>query len=138
VGEHDEFITFADVVAQEGEATADELRRITLAVYRAGAELAGDKGIIIADTKLELGRDGSGRLILADEILTPDSSRFWAADTWEPGRPQYPFDKQMVRDWATCTGWDRTEPGPEIPPDVVEATRQRYIEVYERLTGEAW
>jgi phosphoribosylaminoimidazole-succinocarboxamide synthase len=136
VGEHDEFITFADVVDQEGAQTAGQLRDITLEVYTKGAELARANGIIIADTKIELGRDGDGRLILADEVLTPDSSRFWALDAWEPGRPQFSYDKQMVRDWATSTGWDKTPPGPEIPPDVVDATRRRYIEVYEKLTGE--
>jgi phosphoribosylaminoimidazole-succinocarboxamide synthase len=136
VGEHDEFITFADVVDQEGAQTAAQLRDITLAVYSRGAELARANGIIIADTKIELGRDRDGRLILADEVLTPDSSRFWSLEAWQPGRPQHPYDKQMVRDWATSTGWDKTPPGPEIPPEVVEATRQRYIEVYEKLTGE--
>jgi phosphoribosylaminoimidazole-succinocarboxamide synthase len=136
VGEHDEFITLADVVDQEGAQTAEELKGITLAVYRTGADLARTRGIIIADTKIELGRNRDGQLILADEVLTPDSSRFWATDAWEPGRPQHSFDKQMVRDWATGTGWDRTPPGPEIPPDVVEATRQRYIDVYEKITGE--
>jgi phosphoribosylaminoimidazole-succinocarboxamide synthase len=136
VGEHDEFITFADVVAQEGESTASDLRRVTLAVYRRGADIARANGIIIADTKLEFGRAEDGGLVLADEVLTPDSSRFWALDTWEPGRAQYPYDKQMVRDWATSTGWDRTPPGPEIPADVVAATRDRYIEAYERITGE--
>ena len=136
VGEHDEFITFADVVDQEGAQTAAQLRDITLAVYSRGAELARANGIIIADTKIEVGRDRDGRLILADEVLTPDSSRFWALEAWQPGRPQHSYDKQMVRDWATSTGWDKTPPGPEIPPEVVEATRQRYIEVYEKLTGE--
>ena len=136
VGEHDEFITFAEVVDQEGAQTAERLKEITLAVYQTGADLARHRGIIIADTKIELGRDRDGQLILADEVLTPDSSRFWAVDDWEPGRPQHALDKQMVRDWATGTGWDKTPPGPEIPPDVVEATRQRYIEVYEKITGE--
>jgi phosphoribosylaminoimidazole-succinocarboxamide synthase len=136
VGEHDEFITFGDVVDHEGAHTAEQLRDITLAIYTTGAELARANGIIIADTKIELGRDRGGRLVLADEVLTPDSSRFWALDAWEPGRPQHSYDKQIVRDWATSTGWDKTAPGPEIPPEVVEATRQRYVEVYERLTGE--
>jgi phosphoribosylaminoimidazole-succinocarboxamide synthase len=138
LGEHDQFITFADVVAQEGQGTADELRRITLEVYRRGAELALAKGIIIADTKVEIGRSADGTLVLADELLTPDSSRFWPADDWEPGRTQRSFDKQTVRDWSLTTGWDKTAPGPTIPPDVVEAISARYIEAYVRLTGEAW
>src|SRR5262249_2549365 len=100
VGEHDEFITFADVVDQEGGQTAVPLRDIALAGYRTGAELARANGIIIADTKIELGRDSDGRLILADEVLTPDSSRFWSLDGWQPGRAQHSYDKQMVRDWA--------------------------------------
>jgi len=138
VGEHDEFMTFADVVALVGGETAEDLRRITLEVYARGAELAARHGILVADTKLEFGRDAEGRLVLADEVLTSDSSRFWPADDWAPGRPQHAFDKQIVRDWATGTGWDRTPPGPEIPTDVVAATRARYIEVYERLTGRTW
>jgi phosphoribosylaminoimidazole-succinocarboxamide synthase len=138
VGQHDEFITFADVVAQEGAQTAEELRRITLEVYRRGADLAATRGIIIADTKIEIGRTPDGTLILADEILTPDSSRLWPADDWQPGRTQFAFDKQVVRDWAASTGWDKTAPGPEIPDQIVTATRQRYIEVYERITGATW
>ena len=136
VGEHDEFITYTDVVDQEGEHTAAELRQKTIEVYERGADIARARGIIIADTKLEFGRGPDGGLILADEVLTPDSSRFWALDAWEPGRPQHSFDKQMVRDWATSTGWDKTPPGPEIPPEVVEATRERYIEVFEKITGQ--
>jgi phosphoribosylaminoimidazole-succinocarboxamide synthase len=138
VGQHDEFITFADVVAQEGAQTAEELRRITLEVYRRGADLTATRGIIIADTKIEIGRTPNGTLILADEILTPDSSRLWPADDWQPGRTQFAFDKQVVRDWAASTGWDKTAPGPEIPDQIVTATRQRYIEVYERITGATW
>jgi phosphoribosylaminoimidazole-succinocarboxamide synthase len=138
MGQHDEFITFADVVAQEGAATAEELRRITLEVYRRGADLAAARGIIIADTKIEIGRAPDGTLILADEVLTPDSSRFWPADAWQPGRTQFAFDKQVVRDWSTSTGWDKTAPGPEIPDHIVSATRQRFIEVYERITGTTW
>ena len=137
-GAHDEFISFADVAAQEGEQAAQELRRITLAVYRRGAELAAQRGIIVADTKIELGRAADGSLVLADEVLTPDSSRFWPADRWRPGGPQFAFDKQYVRDWAAGTGWDRTGPAPEVPADVVAATRARYLEVYQRLTGTAW
>ncbi|GAA1518100.1 phosphoribosylaminoimidazolesuccinocarboxamide synthase [Sphaerisporangium rubeum] len=138
LGQHDEFITIDDVTAGQGEETAAELRRITLEVYRRGADLAASRGVIIADTKLEFGRAPDGTLVLADEVLTSDSSRFWPADEWEPGRPQHAFDKQFVRDWAAGTGWDKKEPGPEIPADVVEATRARYIEAYERITGETW
>jgi phosphoribosylaminoimidazole-succinocarboxamide synthase len=136
---HDEFITFADVVEEIGQETADRLRTVTLDVYKRGAEIAAERGIIIADTKLEFGRAADGTLVLADEVLTSDSSRFWPADDWEPGRPQHAFDKQFVRDWSsTVTDWDRTPPGPEIPDEIVEATRARYIEVYERITGKRW
>lgn len=135
---HDEFITFDDVVAEVGPDTAAELRRLTLEIYRRGAEHAATRGIIIADTKVEFGVDADGVLTLGDEVLTSDSSRFWPADDWQPGRPQYAFDKQYVRDWAAGTGWDKTPPGPAIPADVVAATRQRYIDVYERLTGNTW
>ncbi len=138
LGAHDEFITFADVVAQEGAETAEELRRVTLEVYRRGAELAAERGILIADTKLEFGRAADGTLVLGDEVLTSDSSRFWPADQWEPGRPQYAFDKQFVRDWAVGTGWDKKEPAPEVPQEVIDTTRARYIEAYERITGKAW
>ena len=136
---HDEFITFADVVEEIGQQTADHLRTVTLDVYERGAEIAAERGIIIADTKLEFGRAADGTLVLADEVLTSDSSRFWPADDWQPGRPQHAFDKQFVRDWSsTVTDWDRTPPGPEIPEEVVEATRARYVEVYERITGKRW
>jgi phosphoribosylaminoimidazole-succinocarboxamide synthase len=137
-GEHDEPITYHDVQARVGVETAAELRRITLEVYRRGARITAERGIITADTKIELGRAPDGSLVLADEVLTPDSSRFWPADRWQPGRPQYSFDKQIVRDWAVSTRWDKRPPAPEIPPDVVEATRARYIEVYERITGRSW
>jgi phosphoribosylaminoimidazole-succinocarboxamide synthase len=135
VGEHDEFLTFADVEALVGGPTAERLRALTLDVYRRGAELAETRGILVADTKLEFGRDRRATIVLADEVLTPDSSRFWPADRWAPGAPQYSYDKQFVRDWSAGLDWDRTPPGPEIPPDVVEATRARYTEVYETLTG---
>lgn len=136
---HDEFMTFAEVQAAVGDARAEELRRITLDVYRRGSEIAKSKGIIIADTKIELGVAADGGLVLADELLTPDSARFWSADEWKPGGTQRYLDKQFLRDWATNeTDWDRTEPGPEVPEEVVEATRNRYIEVYERLTGDTW
>jgi phosphoribosylaminoimidazole-succinocarboxamide synthase len=136
---HDEFMTFEDVADSIGPDTAAEVKRITLDVYALGAEIAAERGIIIADTKLEFGLDPGGTLTLADEVLTPDSSRFWAAAEWEPGGPQRYLDKQFVREWsATVTSWDRKPPGPEIPHDIVNATRARYIEVYERLTGTAW
>jgi phosphoribosylaminoimidazole-succinocarboxamide synthase len=135
---HDEFITYAEVEASVGADVAAELRRITLEVYRRGSEVAADKGIFIADTKIELGFVG-GALKLGDELLTPDSSRFWAADEWKPGGAQRYLDKQFLRDWSSSlTEWDRTAPGPEIPDEVVEATRNRYVEVYERLTGDRW
>ncbi|RBM24191.1 phosphoribosylaminoimidazolesuccinocarboxamide synthase [Prauserella sp. PE36] len=135
---HDEFITFDDVVRQEGRETAERLRDLTLEIYRRGAAHAETRGILVADTKLEFGRDADGTLTLADEVLTSDSSRFWPADEWEPGRTQHAFDKQFVRDWATSTDWDRTPPGPEVPPEIVEATRARYTEAYERITGNTW
>jgi phosphoribosylaminoimidazole-succinocarboxamide synthase len=135
---HDEFITYADVERQVGAGVAAELKRITLEVYRRGSAIARDRGILIADTKVELGFAG-GTLKIGDELLTPDSSRFWAADEWSPGGTQRYLDKQFLRDWSgTLSGWDRTAPGPEIPDQVVDATRRRYIEVYERLTGDRW
>ncbi|MFF5082159.1 phosphoribosylaminoimidazolesuccinocarboxamide synthase [Actinoplanes sp. NPDC000266] len=136
---HDEPMTYEEVGAKLGAERAAELKRITLEVYRRGSEIAAAKGIIIADTKIELGVAKDGSLKLADELLTPDAARFWSADEWKPGGTQRYLDKQFLRDWATHnTDWDRTEPGPEIPDEVVEATRNRYVEVYERLTGEKW
>jgi len=137
-GVHDEFITFDEVVRQVGADLAAELRRITLAVYRRGADIAAERGIIIADTKLEFGLAADGTLMLGDEVLTPDSSRFWPADDWLPGRPQFAFDKQVVRDWAAGTGWDQKPPAPEVPDEIVEVARARYVEVYERITGQRW
>ncbi|WP_026343260.1 phosphoribosylaminoimidazolesuccinocarboxamide synthase [Nocardia sp. BMG111209] len=134
---HDEFITFDDVIAQEGREVAERLREFTLEIYTRGAEHAAGRGVIIADTKLEFGWDGDV-LTLGDEVLTSDSSRFWPADEWEPGRAQRSFDKQFVRDWATSTGWDKEPPGPEIPAEVVAATRQKYVEAYELVTGDTW
>ncbi|MGN9788061.1 phosphoribosylaminoimidazolesuccinocarboxamide synthase [Nonomuraea sp. ZG12] len=138
-GEHDEPISYEQVVAQVGAETAAELRRVTLAVYTRGAEIARERGIILADTKIELGWDADGVLTLGDEVLTPDSSRFWPADEWQPGRPQPSFDKQYVRDWLTSpeSGWDKnsTNPPPRLPDEVVMRTRQRYLEAYERITG---
>jgi phosphoribosylaminoimidazole-succinocarboxamide synthase len=139
LGEHDEAITYADVETLVGTETAARLRELTLAVYARGAEIAARSGILVADTKLEFGRDPvTAEIVLADEVLTPDSSRFWPADRWEPGRPQFSFDKQYVRDWSATLDWDRTAPGPEVPPDVVEVTRARYLDVYERITGSSW
>jgi phosphoribosylaminoimidazole-succinocarboxamide synthase len=136
---HDEFITFDDVVKQEGGDVADRLRELTLEVYTRGAELAEQRGIIIADTKIELGVTPDGELLLADEVLTSDSSRFWNVSEWQPGRPQRAMDKQVLRDWAAAVpGWDKTAPGPAIPPEVVEVTRARYLEAYERITGNRW
>lgn len=135
---HDEFITFDDVVNEVGRDTAEQLRDLTLDVYRRGAEHAAENGIIIADTKFEFGLDADGTLTLADEVLTSDSSRFWPADQWQPGRPQYAFDKQFVRDWSASTDWDRTPPGPAVPPEIVAATRDRYISAYQRITGNTW
>jgi phosphoribosylaminoimidazole-succinocarboxamide synthase len=136
---HDEFLTFAEVAVRLSAEVAEELRRITVEVYRRGAAIAAERGVLIADTKLEFGWAADGSLVLGDEVLTPDSSRFWAADEWRPGGAQRYLDKQFLRDWsATLTGWDRTPPGPEVPPDVVAATRARYIEVYERITGRRW
>ncbi|MGY1822477.1 phosphoribosylaminoimidazolesuccinocarboxamide synthase [Geodermatophilus sp. SYSU D00079] len=135
VGEHDEAIDFAAVEAAVGADRAAELRALTLALYRRGAEIAAEAGIILADTKFEFGLDAEGRLTLGDEVLTPDSSRFWPAITWSPGDVQPSYDKQYVRDWLTTSGWDRVSPPPELPADVVEATRERYVSAYEALTG---
>jgi phosphoribosylaminoimidazole-succinocarboxamide synthase len=131
---HDEPMTRADVAALVGEPAAAELERATLEVYRRGAELAASRGVIIADTKLEFGRPDDGTLMLADEVLTPDSSRFWLASEWQPGRPQRSLDKQFVRDWSSALDWDRKEPGPAIPPEIVAATQARYQELFDRLT----
>jgi phosphoribosylaminoimidazole-succinocarboxamide synthase len=117
-----------------GPARADELRALTLALYEEAAELAEAAGIILADTKFEFGVGADGGLVLGDEVLTPDSSRFWPADTWAPGGPQPSYDKQYVRDWLTASGWDRVSPPPELPDDVVAATRERYVTAYEKLT----
>jgi phosphoribosylaminoimidazole-succinocarboxamide synthase len=135
---HDEFMTYDDMAGELGSGTAAELRRITLEIYRRGHELALSKGVIIADTKLEFGYGADGSIVLGDELLTPDSSRFWASDAWEPGRPQRYMDKQFLRDWAAALDWDRTPPGPPIPEDIALATRALYVEVYERITGASW
>jgi phosphoribosylaminoimidazole-succinocarboxamide synthase len=135
-GDHDENVSYEVVEQTVGAELAAELRRLTLAVYARGAAVAESRGLLLADTKLELGHARDGVLTLGDEVLTPDSSRFWPADGWSPGRPQPSFDKQYVRDWLDASGWDRTSPGPELPEDVVERTREKYVEAYERLTGE--
>jgi phosphoribosylaminoimidazole-succinocarboxamide synthase len=138
-GEHDENVTFDEVMAVIGQEEAQMLRRLSLAVYERAAEIADDRDLILADTKFEFGTQADGTIVLADEILTPDSSRYWPADGWEPGHPQPSFDKQYVRDWLTSpeSGWDRHsgEAPPPLPDEVVEKTRQNYIEAYERLTG---
>lgn len=136
LGQHDEALDRDGVVARVGAETAAELQELTLAVYRRGAELAEKVGILLADTKVEVGRDGAGTLTLGDEVLTPDSSRFWPADGWRPGGAQPSYDKQYVRDWLRAQ-WDPAGPGPPpaLPAEVVDATRSRYVEAYERLTG---
>jgi phosphoribosylaminoimidazole-succinocarboxamide synthase len=135
---HDEPMTFSDVVQLVGPEAANVLRVRSLALYRFAAQYARERGIIIADTKFEFGWLGD-ELIVIDELLTPDSSRFWAVDTYEPGKPQPSFDKQFVRDWLTKSGWNREPPAPELPPDVVEGTAERYREAFRRLTGrELW
>jgi phosphoribosylaminoimidazole-succinocarboxamide synthase len=140
MGEHDENVSYDVVAATVGAESAAELRAVTLAVYGAAREIALERGIVLADTKFEFGRTPDGRVLLADEVLTPDSSRFWPADQWQPGRPQPSYDKQYVRDWLTspASGWDRHsgEKPPPLPDDVVQATRVRYVEAYERLTGQ--
>jgi phosphoribosylaminoimidazole-succinocarboxamide synthase len=142
LGEHDENTTAAAVAALHGQELTDELERLTLAVYGRAAALAAERGVVLADTKFELGHDAAGVLTLGDEVLTPDSSRFWPADQWQPGRAQPSFDKQYVRDWLTspASGWDRAgdAPPPPLPDEVVERTRDRYVEAYERLTGRRW
>ena len=141
-GAHDENITFGQLSRSVGAELAAELRRITIAVYERGAQLAARRGIIVADTKIELGFDSSETLTLGDEVLTPDSSRFWPADQWRPGRSQPSFDKQYVRDWLLSpqSGWDPEsgQPPPPLPDRVVEQTRERYIQAYERITGLIW
>lgn len=138
-GEHDENVSFEHVAGTIGSVAAAELRELTLAVYARAEGIARERGIVLADTKLEFGRDAGGRTVLGDEVLTPDSSRFWPASTWSPGGPQPSYDKQYVRDYLTspASGWDRHggAPPPPLPDEVVAATRARYVEAYERLTG---
>ena len=135
IGDHDENIDFdraAEIIGDR--ALMEELRRISIEVYSRGAEHAAERGIILADTKFEFGRHAGAEIVLADEVLTPDSSRFWPADRYQPGATQPSFDKQFVRDWADEAGWDHTPPAPELPADVVEQTRAKYVEAYERVT----
>jgi phosphoribosylaminoimidazole-succinocarboxamide synthase len=142
VGAHDENVDFdraAEIIGDR--ALLEELRRLSVAVYELGAAHARERGIILADTKFEFGRRADGTIVLGDEVLTPDSSRFWPADGYEPGTGQPSFDKQYVRDWAAGSGWDKTEPAPALPDDVIERTRELYVDAYERITDEpfdAW
>jgi phosphoribosylaminoimidazole-succinocarboxamide synthase len=142
IGDHDENVDFDRAAEILGDRRLlEELRRLTLAIYSFAADHARERGIILADTKFEFGRRDDGTIVLADEVLTPDSSRFWPADGYEPGRGQPSFDKQYVRDWASGSGWDKTPPAPELPQDVVARTRELYVDAYERITGEpfsAW
>jgi phosphoribosylaminoimidazole-succinocarboxamide synthase len=137
LGAHDENVDFdraAEIIGDR--ALLEELRRMSIAIYELGAAHARERGIILADTKFEFGRRADGTIVLGDEVLTPDSSRFWPADGYEPGRGQPSFDKQYVRDWASGSGWDKRPPAPALPDEVVEGTRARYVEAYERIAGE--
>jgi len=140
LGEHDENVSYEAVVETVGDDVAAELRTLTLAIYGKAEAVARERGIIVADTKLEFGARGDGTIVLADEVLTPDSSRFWPADRWRPGRAQPSYDKQLVRDWLTGaeSGWDRRsgEPPPKLPEEVVAQTRETYVSAFELLTGE--
>ncbi len=142
LGEHDENVSYEAVVRTVGEATAEALRQLTLGIYDRAEGIASERGIILADTKLEFGMRADDVMVLADEVLTPDSSRFWPASEWQPGWPQPSYDKQIVRNWLLSpeSGWDRAsgEPPPPLPAEVVERTRSRYVEAYELLTGEAF
>src|SRR5256886_4210566 len=138
IGDHDENVDYdraAEIVGDR--ALLEELRRLSIELYSFAADHARERGIILADTKFEFGRDSAGQIVVGDEVLTPDSSRFWPADGYEPGRSQPSFDKQYVRDWASGSGWDKTPPAPALPDDVVAGTRRRYEEAYERITGQA-
>jgi phosphoribosylaminoimidazole-succinocarboxamide synthase len=139
VGLHDETIDFAMLVRIVGAHVAERLRETALRLYDLGSGVCDEAGILLADTKFEFGVwPGPADLVLADEVLTPDSSRFWDARTWAPGGPQPSYDKQFVRDWLESQQWDKTPPGPELPPDVVAGTRQRYVEAFERITGSSF
>jgi phosphoribosylaminoimidazole-succinocarboxamide synthase len=136
-GEHDENITYLEMCGRVGGDLAKQLAQLSLDIYTRGSEHAAQRGIIVADTKFEFGLFDS-ELILVDEVLTPDSSRFWPADAYQPGRGQPSYDKQFVRDWLTESGWDKNSPPPELPAEVVDRTRAKYIEAFEKLTGEAF
>ena len=142
LGDHDENVDYESVAERVGDDAAAELRMLTLAIYGKAEEIAREQGIILADTKFEFGRRTDYTTVLADEVLTPDSSRFWPADDWQPGRTQASYDKQFVRNWLLSpeSGWDRAsgEVPPPLPPEIVERTRARYLEAYERLTGQSW
>lgn len=146
LGEHDENVTYDEVIVLIGQEEAQELKRLTLDIYTRALEIARTRGLLLADTKFEFGfaktGKNAGKIVLADEVLTPDSSRYWDLATWKPGGPQPSFDKQFVRDWLTspASGWDRSsnEPPPPLPDEVVEQTRAKYVEAYERLTGETF
>jgi phosphoribosylaminoimidazole-succinocarboxamide synthase len=136
LGEHDENVDFDRAAEILGDRPLlEELRDLSIALYSFAADHARERGIILADTKFEFGRSSDGRIVVGDEVLTPDSSRFWPADTYEPGRSQPSFDKQFVRDWLERQPWDKTPPGPSLPEDIVSGTRQRYVEAFERITG---
>jgi phosphoribosylaminoimidazole-succinocarboxamide synthase len=138
VGEHDEPMTYQEVVDQVGAERAAELRRLTTTILDHARAICEPRGILLADTKVEFGVTPDGQLILADEVLTPDSSRFWPADEWAPGAAQPSYDKQPLRDWLEASGWDKKAPGPELPPEIVAATRGRYVGAYEKITGRHW
>lgn len=135
MGQHDENISFADVASRLGVDLADQLRSLTLEIYNRAARYALERGIIVADTKFEFGQDENGRVHLIDEVLTPDSSRFWSTDTWEPGISPPSFDKQIVRDWLEAQPWDKKAPGPYLPDDIAQRTAERYAEARRRLTA---
>jgi phosphoribosylaminoimidazole-succinocarboxamide synthase len=135
VGLHDENISEDAVAATVGRELTDELKRLTIGIFETASVHAGERGVILADTKFEFGHDENGVLTLGDEVLTPDSSRFWPADTYEPGKAQPSYDKQYVRDWLVASGWDKNSEPPALPDEVVEKTRAKYVEAYERLTG---
>jgi phosphoribosylaminoimidazole-succinocarboxamide synthase len=135
IGDHDENVDFDRAAEIVGDRDLmEELRRVSIEVYQRGAVHALERGIILADTKFEFGRSPEAAVVLGDEVLTPDSSRFWPADSYEPGKTPPSFDKQFVRDWASAQGWDKSPPAPELPPDVIEQTRGKYVEAFERIT----
>ena len=139
LGDHDENIDFDRAAEIVGDRPLmEELRRVSIEIYRRGADHAAERGIILADTKFEFGSHAGAEVVLGDEVLTPDSSRFWPAASYQPGVTPPSFDKQFVRDWATASGWDKKPPAPELPADVVEQTRAKYVEAYERITGESF